>query len=293
MNRSQTWFPTTVIGSLPRPPFVKDLFQSGSRVNEKDAVWQQRMDDIVRFAVRLQEQAGIDIVSDGEWRRETYVDVIAEILNGFDWIDRTEFGYHQVVVRPLEPNKPGIVAEEALFLKQNTKQQVKICLPSPYLIGQRMWVPGISDKAYAAREDFCEALIEPLRNELLAIRNTGVDVIQLDEPHLCVLVDPKVRSQFKDPEAEMKRAVDWINAIVKDVSGVRMAVHLCRRNWGRRGWGAAGGYEAILPYIERLKVDQLMLEFSIPVAGDLAILSQLPEHYLIGLGCVDLSLIHI
>ncbi len=287
MNRSQSWFPTTVIGSLPRPPFVKDLFQSGSRINGKDARWQQRMDDIVRFAVRLQEQAGIDIISDGEWRRETYVDVIAEILNGFDWIDRTEFGYHQVVVRQIEPNKPGIVAEEARFLRHNTKQKVKICLPSPYLIGQRMWVPGISDKAYATREDFCEALIEPLRNELLAIRDTGVDVIQLDEPHLCILVDPKVRSQFKDPEAEMKRAVDWINAIVKDVTGVRMAVHLCRRNWGRRGWGAAGGYEAILPYIERLEVDQLMLEFSIPVAGDLAILSQLPEHYLIGLGCVD------
>ena len=82
MNRSQSWFPTTVIGSLPRPPFVKDLFQSGSRINDKDAGWQQRMDDIVRFAVRLQEQAGIDIISDGEWRRETYVDVIAEIPDG-------------------------------------------------------------------------------------------------------------------------------------------------------------------------------------------------------------------
>ena len=131
MNRSQSWFPTTVIGSLPRPPFVKDLFQSGSRINGKDARWQQRMDDIVRFAVRLQEQAGIDIISDGEWRRETYVDVIAEILNGFDWIDRTEFGYHQVVVRQIEPNKPGIVAEEARVLRHNTKQKGKICLPSP------------------------------------------------------------------------------------------------------------------------------------------------------------------
>ena len=56
-----------------------------------------------------------------------------------------------------------------------------------------------------------------------------------------------------------------------------LAVHLCRRNWGRRGWGAAGGYEAILPHLQRLKVEQLLLEFSIPVAGDVAVLRELPE----------------
>ena len=64
-------------------------------------------------------------------------------------------------------------------------------------------------------------------------------------------------------------------------------MHLCRRNWGRRGWGAAGGYEAILAHVKRLKVQQLMLEFSIPVAGDLAILRELPANVKIGLGCVD------
>jgi 5-methyltetrahydropteroyltriglutamate--homocysteine methyltransferase len=138
-----------------------------------------------------------------------------------------------------------------------------------------------------------------LRNELLAIREVGVDVIQLDEPHLCVLVDPQIRAGFADPEAEMRRAVDWINQIVEGLlppspsargvggEGVALAVHLCRRNWGRRGWGAAGGYEAILAHVKRLKVNQLMLEFSIPVAGDVAILSEIPANVKIGLGCVD------
>ena len=288
MSPASDLFPTTVIGSMPRPPFVKDLFAAGSRTHATAPVeWQQRMDDAVRYCVRLQEQAGIDIVSDGEWRRETYVDVIAELLSGFEWIDREEFGYHQVVTRPVESWHPGIVAREAQFLKATACGQVKTCLPSPYLIGQRMWVPGISEAAYPRREQFCEALIEPLRRELLALREVGVDVIQLDEPHLCVLVDPQVRARFADPEAEMARAVEWINAIVAGVSGVRLAVHLCRRNWGRRGWGAAGGYEAILPHIQQLEVDQLMLEFSIPVAGDVAILRELPPSCLIGLGCVD------
>ena len=279
--------PTTVIGSLPRPQYIKDLLATGSRTGRHDDAWQRRMDDAVRVAIGMQEQAGIDIVSDGEWRRESYVDVVAEIMHGFEWIKRDVYAYHQVVTQPMTLCRQGVIAEEARFLRENTDRGTKICLPSPYLIGQRMWEPDHSRSAYPTREAFCEALVPVLRAELLAIRAAGVDVIQLDEPHLCVLVDANERAKFADPEGEMRRAVDWINAIVEGVEGVRLAVHLCRRNWGRRGWGAAGGYEVLLPHLERLKVQQLMLEFSIPVAGDVAVLKQLPEHVNIGLGCVD------
>jgi 5-methyltetrahydropteroyltriglutamate--homocysteine methyltransferase len=78
-----------------------------------------------------------------------------------------------------------------------------------------------------------------------------------------------------------------INRIVAGVEGVTLAVHLCRRNWGRRGWGAAGGYEAILAHLKRLKVSQLLMEFSIPVAGDVAVLRELDPTVKVGLGCVD------
>jgi 5-methyltetrahydropteroyltriglutamate--homocysteine methyltransferase len=281
-------FPTAVIGSMPRPQYVKDLLAARTQAGgHPDAELQRRTDDAVRFVIGLQEHAGIDIVSDGEWRRETYIDVIADILDGFEWIERDVFGYHQVVTRKVTPKFPGIVAREARFLKDNTDRHIKVALPSPYLIGQRMWEPDHSTDAYPTREAFCEALVPVLREELLAVREIGVDIIQLDEPHLCVLVDPEVRAKFDDPEAEMRRAVDYINAIVEGVEGVTLAVHLCRRNWGRQGWGAAGGYEAILEHVKRLDVDQLMMEFSIPVAGDVAILSELPEEFRIGLGCVD------
>jgi 5-methyltetrahydropteroyltriglutamate--homocysteine methyltransferase len=272
---------------MPRPQYVKDLLKAGSRTESPDPAWQRRMDDIVRYVIGMQEHAGIDIISDGEWRRETYVDVIAEIMNGFQWVKRDVFAYHQVVTQPMTPRRPGVVAEEARFLRANTNRHVKVCLPSPYLIGQRMWVPEHSQGAYPTREAFCEALVPVLRQELLAIRDTGVDIIQLDEPHLCVLVDPEVRAKFKDPEGEMTRAVDMINRIVAGVKGVTLAVHLCRRNWGRRGWGAAGGYEAIWHHVRRLKVDLLLLEFSIPVAGDVAVLRELPTNVRVGLGCVD------
>lgn len=280
-------FPTTVIGSMPRPQYVKDLLAAAPRDAAPDAAWQRHMDDAVRYVIDMQEQAGIDIISDGEWRRESYVDIIGEVMHGFRWVKRDVFAYHQVVAERMTPRRPGAVAAEAKFLKENTDRRVKVCLPSPYLMGQRMWEPAHSTSAYPTRDAFCEALVPILRQELVAVREVGVDVIQLDEPHLCVLVDPEIRAKFADPEAEMRKAVDWINQIVDGVDGVTLAVHLCRRNWGRRGWGAAGGYEAILHHVKRLKVKQLMMEFSIPVAGDVAILRELPTDVRIGLGCVD------
>ncbi|MSR56431.1 MAG: hypothetical protein EXS05_02010 [Planctomycetaceae bacterium] len=287
MPRVLPLFPTTVIGSLPRPQYVKDLLKVGSRTGTHDAGWQRRMDDAVRFAIGMQELLGIDMISDGEWRRESYVDVVAEIMHGFRWVQRDVFQYHQVITERMRPLKPGVIAAEAKFLRDNTDHAVKICLPSPYLIGERMWEPAYSQAAYPSREAFCEALVPVLRQELLAIRDVGVDAIQLDEPHLCILVDPEIRKKFPDPEGEMRRAVDMLNEIVSGVEGVTLAVHLCRRNWGRRGWGAAGGYEAILSHIKRLQVAQLMMEFSVPVAGDMAVLKELPENVRIGLGCVD------
>lgn len=280
-------FPTTVVGSMPRPQYVKDLLAAGARDGGRTPDWGRRTDAAVRYVIGMQEQAGIDIISDGEWRRESYVDIVAEVMNGFRWVRRDVFAYHQVVAEPMTPCRPGAIAAEARFLRQNTDRGVKVCIPSPYLLGQRMWEPAHSAAAYPTREAFCEALVPVLRRELLAVCEVGVDVIQLDEPHLCVLVDPQVRAQFADPEAEMRRAVDWINEIVAGVGGVTLAVHLCRRNWGRRGWGAAGGYEAILAHLKRLKVDQLLMEFSIPVAGDVAVLRELPPTVRVGLGCVD------
>jgi 5-methyltetrahydropteroyltriglutamate--homocysteine methyltransferase len=287
MSANLPLFPTTVVGSMPRPQYVKDLLATRPRDDVPGPTWQRRMDDAVRYVIDMQEQAGIDILSDGEWRRESYVDIIGEVMHGFRWVQRDVFAYHQVVTERMTPRQPGAVASEARFLKGNTTRHVKVCLPSPYLLGQRMWEPAHSAAAYSTREAFCEALVPVLRQELLAVREVGVDMIQLDEPHLCVLVDPQVRANFADPEAEMRRAVDWINEIVDGVTGVTLAVHLCRRNWGRRGWGAAGGYEAILEHVKRLRVQQLMLEFSIPVAGDVAVLRELPDGVKVGLGCVD------
>jgi 5-methyltetrahydropteroyltriglutamate--homocysteine methyltransferase len=150
-----------------------------------------------------------------------------------------------------------------------------------------MWDPERSRKAYPTRESFMRALVPVLRAELEAVARTGVTVAQFDDTHLCLFVDPAVRARFDDPQREIDLAVDLLNEITDGVGGVTIAVHLCRGNAGRLGWKGAGGYEYLVPAMQRLNVQQYVLEYAIPVAGDMAVLRALPEDRLIGLGCLD------
>ena len=95
------------------------------------------------------------------------------------------------------------------------------------------------------------------------------------------------------PDAEAALCVDLLNEIVAGVDGIVTAVHLCRRNKARQGWVGEGGYDPILPFLRRLMVRQYVLEFTIPVAGDFAVLRQLPDDRQIGLGCVDCRSAHV
>ena len=293
---SKSLFTTTVVGSMPRPQYVRDLIEEQVEGGVSSADFRRMMDSAIPYVAQMQELAGIDVISDGEWRRKSYIGVIADICNGFELSIKDVLGQRQtwhVVTSELEVVNPGLLATEAGFLKQNTDRDVKVAIPSPYLIGERMWDPELSKAAYPTRRDFTEALVPVLRQELIALRDEGVAVAQLDDPHLCLFVDPKVRAGYDDPQAEMAYCVDLLNRVVDGVDGVRLAVHLCRRNKGRAGWVGEGGYEPILPALSDLQVDILMLEFAIPAAGDFAVLRDLPERFDIGLGCVDCRNSHI
>lgn len=285
-------FPTSVVGSMPRSQFVRDLLAPERPRTWTDDAFQQRLDTAVAYIIAVQEATGVDIISDGEWRRLSYIGVIADIMHGFE---RTvvDGRYWHTVVEPMEPRLPGIVAREAAFLKAHTNRFTKVALPSPYLLGQRMWDPERSKKAYPTREAFMEALVPVLRHELIAVRDAGVTVVQFDDPHLCLFVDERVRRQYDDPDREVDYCVGLLNNIIEGVDGVTIAIHLCRRNRGRDGWVGEGGYGPIIPALQRLKVDQYMMEFSIPVAGDFDVLRRLPEHTTAGIGCVDVRGEHV
>jgi 5-methyltetrahydropteroyltriglutamate--homocysteine methyltransferase len=284
-------FAAGVVGSLPRPQFLRDLLDPRSEGQVPEAVYEKRLDAATQYAIAMQEAAGLDLISDGEWRRRSYIGVISEVMHGFDsYTVDDELGtarpFH-IVVEPMTERRPGRIAEEARFLVAHTDRLTKVCLPSPYLLGQRMWDPERSRKAYPTREAFMRALVPVLRRELEEVARTGVTVAQFDDTHLCLFVDPQVRARYGDPQREIDLAVDLLNQILSGVKGVTRAVHLCRGNAGRLGWKGAGGYETLVPAMRRLEVDQYVLEYSIPVAGDMAVLRALPEDRLIGLGCVD------
>jgi 5-methyltetrahydropteroyltriglutamate--homocysteine methyltransferase len=268
--------------------FVRDLFDPPAGLEPGDEERGRRLDAAVGYVVALQEQAGLDLVSDGEWRRRSYVGVIAELAGGFELSWAEGRSWHTVVA-PLSPKQPGFVAAEARSLRARTGRLTKVCLPSPYLLGQRMWDPARSREAYPSREAFMRALVPYLRRELALLADAGADVVQFDDPHVCLFVDPRVRAGMAEPDRELALAVDLLNEIVDghDRAGPLIALHLCRRNRGREGWWGEGGYDPILPELRRLRVDQYVLEFTIPVAGDVAALRGLPDDRLIGLGCVD------
>ncbi len=285
-------FAAGVVGSLPRPHAVQDILPEQPGAESLEAAHSERMNRAAGYAVTLQEVAGLDLVTDGEWRRHSYTNIIADIADGFT-ADPRPGRWGITVTEPMQVRSKGLAAEEARRLLNLTDRMTKVCLPSPYLLGERLWDREWSAKAYPTRDAFIDALVPILHDELVQLSKTGVTVAQIDEPHLCVLVDPDVRSTFDDPQYEMSLAAAKINEVIHGVDGVQIALHVCRRNWGRQGWGAKGGYEPILDTMKRISVDQYVIEFAIPDAGDVAVLKELPEDALIGLGSVECRLEHI
>lgn len=283
-----TLFPSAVVGSMPRPVFVREVVMGDL---ELDAEERNRvLDDAVTYAVRLQEQAGLDIITDGEWRRASYIGVIAELAHGFEVGKNPKDGRPwTVVVDKVAPKHTSFIVAEAQFLKHVTTHHIKVTLPAPALLGERMWDREASSAAYPTRESFVEACVPVLRREVELLRNAGVSIIQIDDPHMCLLVDEHVRAGYDDPDREADFSAEMNNALVDGIEGVRFAVHLCRRA-GARVRGEAchtGGYGPIIPYLNKLKVQHLTMEFTSPGAGDVAVFDALRDDFEIGLGCVS------
>lgn len=280
-------FPTSVVGSLPRPLWIQDYISTGGDP------FGQPLDKAVAFVVALQEQIGLDIVTDGEWRRKSYIGPISAITESFAEHEPKGQPWRYAVTQPITHKHPGFFAREAAFLRAQTNKKIKICVPSPYLIGRRCWDEKESSFIYPNRRSFIDEIIPILRDELRLLRDAGADIIQIDDPHICLLADSETRSQFPDPEAELRYACQTVNAVLDGLTGVYTALHLCRRNRGRQGWVGQGGYEPIISALSQIQVDEFVMEYTLPVVGDMSALKYLPTRFRIGLGCVDCRFEHI
>ena len=133
-----TLFPTAVVGSLPRPDFVREAV-IGEQALSAERV-ERVMDAAVTYALTLQEQAGLDIVTDGEWRRASYIGVVAELAHGFEvGLNPADGRPWTVVSGELADKDAGFIAREVEFLKKKTDRRIKATLPAPALLGERRW----------------------------------------------------------------------------------------------------------------------------------------------------------
>src|SRR5215208_4939847 len=214
-------FPTSVIGSLPRPQFVKDLIADDCPIQGEE--YRRLMGNAIRAAVALQENAGLDVITDGEWWRKSYIGVIAELAHGFEVGTNPADGRPWTIVTgTLSPKNPGTIAREVKLLKTLTKRMVKATLPAPALLGERMWDAGKSAKAYPTRDAFVRACVPILRKELELLRDAGATIVQIDDPHLCLFVDPAVRAQYDDAERAADFAVDMVNQVVEGFDDLKL-----------------------------------------------------------------------
>lgn len=289
-------FFTHVIGSLPRPQLVRDLL---ARRTEMPADrFARAMDDMVRFAIHLQEQAGMDVVSDGEWRRIQYIKEFLNRVGGFEKCRTFEHAGEkkltEVVVGRMQATEPVFV-DDAKFLLKHTNRVTKYALPSPFLIAIRYWHEDYSLKAYPTLQEFLDHLTEMLAREARALVDAGIDIVQLDDPALTYFCDRRLMAGEEthderlrrkwNVEEEFPKAVTALNRIA---DGLKAEVHVhCCHSVYKRQSDVSGDYKPILPRLKDARVDRVNLEFAYSGTGDAGDLKLLPEHLEVGMGVVD------
>lgn len=312
--------PTTVVGSLPRPDAMREALKMKRKARISEQVFQQIADDSVRAAVQLQERAGIDVISDGEMRRENFYSFLADCVDGIkllslaDLLDYVEdkaaferllqsldvpaFAIHNPVVEGKIKVKKPLALDEFNYVRGLTSKPIKVALPGPYLLTRSMWVKSLSYDTYPTKESLGADVVAMLRDELISLRDAGCFFVQFDEPVLSevAFAGPHATHTFMcaalsekaSPEQELEFAVDLINQVVQGVDGVKTGLHVCRGNWSRDDSVLlAGAYDPLIPYFSKMKVNQLVLEFATDRAGPVESLLKLPEEKEIGLGVMN------
>jgi 5-methyltetrahydropteroyltriglutamate--homocysteine methyltransferase len=286
-------FPTMVVGSLPRHEWVRELIEDrkAGRITDEEA--DRLLDGAIPSAIRMQERAGLDFVSDGEWRRESYVKVFSDAVDGFknDLITTVASTVSRMpypaAVEKLVPRRP-IALAEASFLRDHADAKTIVAIPSPYTVARRMWSPEHSTAAYPTREEFMEDCIPIVRDELRTLAAAGVDAVQLDDPWLALLVDPAYRDGqgITDIDHEIEMSVASVNGAVEGVEELFVSVHMCHAHFNREHM-TSGPYDLIIGALGQMNVDRFAMEFATPDAGGVDVLKDFPQDKMLGLGVID------
>jgi 5-methyltetrahydropteroyltriglutamate--homocysteine methyltransferase len=301
--RSHPLLPVTTVGSWPRSEKLLKALRGKQAGRVSDQEFRQIADAEVLECLRLQEEAGVDIVTDGEQRRDNFYSFVADKLDGVRLMSLAEMldivedkaGFERILqtldvpaysiknptcVGKISRREPLAVAE-VRFLREHTDKPIKVPIAGPYLLTRAMWVAEASGAHYDGKEELSEDVVTILRQEITELVEAGADFIQLDEPVLTELVFTQGRTRTfmcaalaarKDPAEELEFAVSLINRVIEGVDGVRTGLHVCRGNWSRKEETLlSGSYAPLAPYFARMNVHQLVLEYATPRARDLVV----------------------
>ncbi len=289
------------VGSLVRPPELMRAWTEHEQGKMQEPQFRQMMEEAIRGAVKLQEDLGLQVVTDGEFRRGGWSRGFLSAVEGFTFKPsyltfKNEEGVSTPAPAPVATKKlqrtNGIVTEDFAFLKQVTKRIPKVTMPTPSHLHFGHFGEAMDRKIYPDPAKYWDDLVRIYQEEIDARAAQGCRFLQLDEVPLTLCCDETNRGiakrQGEDPERLIDTYIEVINrAVSRRPRDMRIALHLCRGNM-QGLWMGDGGYAPVAERMfGRLDVDAYLLEYDSPRAGDFAPLKHLPKGKMAFLGLVS------
>lgn len=287
------------IGSLLRPRQLREAFRAHSTGKIPEAEFRAAQDQAIRDVVRLQEDCGLQVVTDGEFRRISYWEKFVRLTEGLEVRDAV-FTFHDAegheskFTAPYVSGKVSrgepITLDEFDFLSNLTKRTAKVTMPAPSTMHFYRFTDWGS--AYKDANTFFADLGRVYQQEIAELAAVGCRYVQLDEVAVAILCDPaareKVKAQGEDPDRLVDLYIDAINHAVKNAPPqVRLGVHVCRGNY-KGMYLSEGGYDSVAErFFGRTNVHHFLLEFDTPRAGGFDPLRYVPKDKGVVLGLVS------
>ena len=250
-------FPASIAGSLPKPSWLAEPNKLWPQWRLSGDELAQGKLDATLLAIKLQEDAGIDIVCDGEMSRQHFVHGFLEFVDGIDFANKVEMGIRADRYKAMVPQVRGelrlkgrVHQAETRYARAHTKKQLKVTLPGPMTISDT-----VADRHYGDKVKMAMAFAGLLNQEARALEQDGVDVIQIDEPAFNVFMDEVTQWGI----AALERTIDGLKCTT--------AVHICygygikaNIDWKSTLGGEWRQYEKIFPALAKSKIGQVSLE---------------------------------
>jgi len=288
-----------VVGSLLRPPYLKDARRRHEAGELTEAAFKKIEDRAVDEAVALQAAVGLDVLTDGELRRYAFFGHLIDAVEGFDKLGgwaipfRNEAGDKLVLQRPVVVSKlrrkRPLCAEEFTYLRARTDRPAKVTMISAQQAAA-YYDPEKSAGAYPAIDAYLADIVAIMKDEVAELVRLGCTYIQIDSPQYAALLDPDIRAGYQqrgnDPDRLIDLAVEMDNAVIGHHPGIVFGLHLCRGNNQSRFY-ASGDYAPIARIFKQTRFHRFLLEFDDERSGGFEPLATVPDDRIVVLGLIS------